>query len=259
MPKRATRRPSALFQRVLTQAHKKLALDAEEAANFEHKGLRGNERAAALAEFLTGHLPSIFKTGKGEARDFQDRVTGELDLFIYDHSTAAPIQSGAEGLIVPAEALYGVIEVKSVLTGDELEKCFAAAQKVRSLRPFKEEFIANPGPGAVARDRCRCPYIVFTYTSNLGEDDWVNKEYRRISEKAKAAGGNVNLLDSVVVLDRGIIRPQDTVSLLKDDSSSLFLEFYVHLINFLTRERKRRPVIDWTAYTSGNKWTKLKP
>ena len=66
------------------------------------------------------------------------------------------------------------------------------------------------------------------------------------------------MLDTVVVLDRGIIRPQTGVALLEEDSPSLFLEFYIHLINFLTRERGRRPVIDWTAYTSGKKWIKLK-
>lgn len=161
-----------MFQRVLTQAQKKLALDAETAANFKHKGLRGNERAAALGQFLSEHLPSIFKTGKGEARDFKDRVSGELDLFVYDHATAAPIQTGAEGLIVPAEALYEVIEVKSILTADELDTCFAAAKRVRSLQPFKQEFISNPASGEGAPGRCRCPYIVFAYSTNLGQEDW---------------------------------------------------------------------------------------
>jgi len=160
MPKRATRKPSALFQKVLDQAVKELELHSERAANFEHKGIRGNERAAALAAFLTEHLPSVLQTGKGEVRDFGDRVTGELDLLVYDRSTAAPIQTGAEGLIVPAESLYAVIEVKSVLTADELDTCYAAARKVRSLRPFKKEFIANPGPGRGEQGRCRCPYIV---------------------------------------------------------------------------------------------------
>src|SRR5208282_1551612 len=116
MAKRATRHPSPVFREVLTQAERRLSLGSEQAANFEHRGLRGNERAAALAAFLSLHLPGVFGVGKGEARDYLDNVTGELDVFVYDRSTAAPIQTGGDSLIVPAEALYAVIEVKSVLS-----------------------------------------------------------------------------------------------------------------------------------------------
>ena len=115
MAKRATRDPSPLFREVLTQAERRLSLGSEQAANFEHRGLRGNERAAALAAFLSLHLPGVFGVGKGEARDYLDNVTGELDVSLR-RSTSAPIQTGGDNLIVPAEALYAV-EVKSVVTG----------------------------------------------------------------------------------------------------------------------------------------------
>ncbi len=90
-------------------------LDAARAENFEHRGLKGNERSAALGEFLNRHLPAVFVVGKGEAIDFRDRRTGELDLFVYDRSTAASIQSSNESTLIPAEAIYAVVEVKSVL------------------------------------------------------------------------------------------------------------------------------------------------
>ena len=254
---RRARNASQLFVRVLKQAETRLALDAEEAANFQHKGIRGNERAAALAEFLTAHLPNVFAVGKGEARDCYDNVTGELDLFIYDRSTAAPIQSGGESLIIPAESLYAVIEVKSVLSQDELDICLTAAMKVRSLKPFMKRFIASPTDGRVEKDHYRCPYFVFAYKSNLVEAEWATKEYRRIVDRAGNIGCLPDVLDRVIVIDRGIIRPQVSAALLKENSTSLFLEFYLHLINFLMRERTRRPPIDWNAYTTRNRWTKL--
>ncbi len=257
MVKRATRNTSPLFRKVLTQAEQRLALSSEQAANFEHKGVRGNERAAALAEFLSLHLPRVFAVGKGEARDYGDNVTGELDLFIYDHSTAAPIQTGNDSLIVPAEALYAVIEVKSVLSQADLDICLGAAMKVRSLRPFKKRFIAAPTEGRVEKDRYRCPYFIFAYSSNLGADGWAEKEYQRVLHRAQDIGCAPDVIDRVIVMDRGIIRPEAGVVLLKEDSPSLFLEFYLHLVNFLTREWRRRPTIDWTAYASRSRWTKL--
>ena len=66
------------------------------------------------------------------------------------------------------------------------------------------------------------------------------------------------MIDRVIVIDRGIIRPQGKEALLREDAESLFLEFYLHLVNFLMRERRRRPAIDWMAYTSRKKWTKLR-
>lgn len=257
MSKRLNRNASELFVKVLTQAEECLQLESQKAANFKHKGLRGNQRAAALATFLSLHLPKFFAVGKGEARDCYDNCTGELDLLIYDHSTAAPILPSSESLIVPAEALYAVIEVKSVLSQAHLETCITAAQKVRTLKPFKKSFIAAPTDGSLDQNHYRCPYYIFAFKSDLGKDKWHIKEFQRLIETSKKIKCNLDIIDRLVVIDRGIINPQENRALLKVNSQSLFLEFYLHLMNFLTRERKRRPPIDWTAYTSSNKWTKI--
>jgi hypothetical protein len=217
MSRRTTRHASPLFRDVLTQAEQRLFLDYQQAANFQHSGVRGDERADTLTEFLRAHLPSVFGVGKGEARDFRDNVTGQLDVFVYGQLTAAPIHGG-NNLIVPAEALYAVIEVKSVLNQDELDICLRAAKKVRSLRPFKKQFIPSPIDGRVEKNHYRC---------------------------------------RLIVMNRGIIEPQARKTLLKEDSQNLFLEFYLHLMNFLMRELKRRPAIDWAAYGSASRWTRL--
>ena len=35
------------------------------------------------------------------------------------------------------------------------------------------------------------------------------------------------------------------------------LDFYIHLVNFLMREKRRRPPIDLLAYASVGNWTYL--
>lgn len=256
MAKRSTRSPSKVFANVLAQAEKRLILDAEKAENLGHKGLKGNERAAALKDFLEEHLPAIFAVGSGEAIDFRDHRTGELDLFIYDRSTAAPIQSSSESALIPAESLYAVIEVKTTLSQDELNKCFKAAARVRKLKPFKTNFRPAATDGQVFEDHYRCPYYVFSYHSNLAEEDWAEKEHQRLINAAKAEECPIDVVDQLFVLDRGCILPSKAVAL-EDSEKGVFLDFYVHLLNFLTRERARRPNIDWTVYTSRRKWKKL--
>ena len=258
MAKRATKTPSKVFANVLKQAEQRLLLDAAAAENLDHRGLKGGERAVALADFLGKHLPGVFGVGSGEALDYRDNRTGELDIFIYEKSTAAPIQTSNESLLVPAEALYAVIEVKSVLTQDELEKCMVAAKRVRALRPFKGKFIASPVAGETRDEHYRCPYFVFSYRSNLGREGWAHKEYERTVLAATRAECDIDNIDRIFVLDRGALHPQARVASEGANSAGIFLDFYIHLMNFLTRERSRRPTIDWTAYTSRGRWIRIK-
>lgn len=234
-------------------------MDSASAENMEHRGLKGNERVVPLMSFLKRHLPKAFAVGKGEAIDFRDNQSGELDLFIYDRHTAAPIQSLTDNILVPAEALYAVIEVKSVLTQDELIKCMKAAKKIRDLRPYKAKFLPAATKGRVHKDHYRCPYYVFAYKTNLGADKWAQKEFDRIKKAAEVANCDLDVIDRVFVLNNGIIHPASGLASTDRGAVGMFLDFYIHLINFLTRERGRRPSIDWMAYASPPKWIKLKP
>lgn len=257
MPKRSTRSPSKIFANVLTQAEERLLIDAKKAENFGHRGLKGNERAAALKNFLEEHLPAVFAVGSGEAIDYRDNSTGELDLFIYDRSTAAPIQNSTESTLIPAESIYAVIEVKTTLTQDELNKCLKAAAKVRNLKPFKAKFLPAATDGKVFNNHYRCPYFIFAYHSNLGSENWATKEIARLKAAANEAICSIDVIDQLFVLDRGCIIPGKLVAL-ENPENGVFLDFYIHLINFLTRERVRRPNIDWTVYSSRRTWQRLK-
>lgn len=257
--KRATRNPSTVFRAVLERAEDQLQLDALAAADFQHRGIRGDERAQSLSAFLSTHLPSVFRVGKGEAIDYRDTRTGQLDLCIYDAASASPIQSLGENILVPAEGLFAVIEVKSVLSRAEIGKCVSAAKRVRSLKPFKREFSAPSTTGVAPSDVVRCPYIVFAYSTDLGDLDWAQKEYDRLKQCATHEQVPLDIVDRLLVLDRGLIRPQEAVVRMRDESEGIFLDFFIHLINFLMRERKRRPPIDWTAYSARGKWIRLQP
>lgn len=249
---RGTRKSSSVFKSVLSRAERELALSSEKAGDFQHNGVRGDERAASLMRFLQLHLPNTMDVAKGEAIDSRDNRSGQLDLIIYDKSASAPISSGEENVLVPAEALYAVIEVKSVLSSDELIKSVAAAKKIRGLRPFKEHFIGPRRDGAAAEDgRCRCAYSIFAYSTNLSKTDWLNKEYKRATSALDRAGMTHDVIERIVVLGRGLINPATaTGKEIADDNESIFLEYYLHLMNFLSRESARRPAVDWQIYTT---------
>jgi hypothetical protein len=98
---------------------------------------------------------------------------------------------------------------------------------------------------------------LFAYTSNLVQTEWAQKEFERTKIAAHRAACDIDHIDRIFVLDRGTIRPQIGMATVGENSSGIFLDFYIHLMNFLTRERSRRPVIDWTAYTRRKPWIRL--
>lgn len=103
---RGANTPSEIFRSVMEKAKQRLLLESAEAADFRHKGIRGDERAASLADFFRERLPRNLGVAKGEAIDYQDTRTGQLDFVIYDQARCAAIRAGKENLLLPCEALY---------------------------------------------------------------------------------------------------------------------------------------------------------
>jgi hypothetical protein len=246
---RGAKDPSEVFASVLAKARDQLLLEGKDAREFEQKGIRGDERAAALRKFLCEHLPTRFSVTKGEVIDYADARSSQLDLIIYDAHGCAPIKRGEENQLIPAEALYAVIEVKTTLDRRELLTCYKAAKNLRTLRPFKGQFVAPRKEGAAADKNPRLMYAVFAYFSDLGENNWLEKEFRRVIAAAKEQEADVDAIDRVFVLSRGLIVPGDAAG--KEEQlqeTSVFLDFYLHVVNFLAREVKRRPPVDWQMY-----------
>jgi len=259
---RGTRTPSDIFRSVMEKAKQRLLLESADAADFKQSGIRGDERAASLASFFGDRLPDRFGVEKGEAIDYVDTRTGQLDFVIYDRARCAPIRVGKENLLLPCEALYCVIEVKTRVTQGELDTSYVAAGKVRELRPFKHLFIAARQDGCGADDnRDRCLYVIFGYTSNLGNGaEWAKKEYERLTTAAASAGVAPDCVDRLIVLDRGLINPQKGAGKWEaGKADSVFLESYLHVVNFLARESERRKPVDWQIYgpESASGWKSL--
>lgn len=259
---RGTNSPSDVFRSVLDLAKKEILQSSEKAATFKHNVIRGDERAESLAHFLREHLPTTFGIGKGEAIDYNDSRTTQLDLIIYDKAGSAPIVSGGN-LLIPCEAMYAVVEVKTILTQDELATCYRAAKSVRQLKPFKRSFIPPRAGGADASDKnIRCMYSVFAFETNLASTDWLKKEFERIKLAANENKVSLDHVERITVLSKGMINPcTHEGKACTNEEENIFLEFYIHLMNFLTREAKRRNPVDWQVYSSRNTpgWKKLDP
>ena len=249
---RGSRYSSEIFRNVLNDANAELGLAARKAGRaFRHRGIIGDERAVALQRFFSDRLPAAFGISTGEAMDFADRKSGQLDLIIYEKASAAPIEKGGVHLLLPCESLYVVIEVKSVLNRLEAGKALEAAKKVRVLRPFKKQFVSTRKDGEPAdKESFRCLYILFAFNTNIAKKNWLKKEYQRLNELSVKKKIPLDLIDRLIVLDRGMFIPGDSVGKTQNGGRDIiFLEFFLHVMNFIRRESKGRPPVDWQVYS----------
>ena len=244
------RQESDVFLGVIEAARKQLLIDHENARSFENSGIIGDERAAALADFLRSRLPEAFGVAKGEIIDCFDNRTGQIDFFIYDRLAAKPISQQRENALVPCETLYAVIEVKSTFTREEARRCLHAAARLRQLRPFKEHFVDARTHGASAQEsEHRAMYVVFAYTTDLRAAEWMDHEHQRLLAVAAEEKVNPSVIDRIFIADRQILNPiRSQGKSVQEDAEYLFVEFFLHLINFIDRERARRPSLSWRDY-----------
>lgn len=181
--------------------------------------------------------------------DAAERRTGQLDVVIYDRNVTAPLLAEASGDLLPAESLLAVIEVKSLLTKGEIEKCARAAKAISRLRPYKRPFVPARKGGLSADDgRHRCQFSVVAFSSDLGAKDWCTKEWERLKLVVDGAGVPIDRIDRVLVLDRGMLVPPSATARTAPEGKEMLREWFLHMSNFLIREAARRPPFDLQDY-----------
>lgn len=101
-----------------------------EAGFVKHAGDKGENREHILREFLAEHLPKKYGVTKGEVISKQGQHSHSADIIIYD-AINCPVLYSEKTSIVPAEGVYGIIEVKSSLSKTEF---IGAARQIENFK-----------------------------------------------------------------------------------------------------------------------------
>lgn len=118
-------------------------------ANSGHTLHRGTPREAFIKEFLAGHLASSLAVGTGEIIDSQSlprQQRNQHDIVIYK-SNYPRIDLGGGVNAFLAESVVATIEVKSLLTKQELATAISSAANTKNLvQNFRTAFVAGYVP-----------------------------------------------------------------------------------------------------------------
>ena len=246
--KRRVKEPISAFGGKFEPALRQFSADFLKSQRFKHAQTKGVEREVPVQEFFREHLPGAYEVTSGEVVDLKENHSPQLDLLIYDKLRNFSFYSG-QSAILPAEALLVSLEVKSLLTKQEVEKSVKAAAKLRELKPYKKPLFEGGRGAEPHKPQCRYFHCLFAYNTDISEGGWVGKEYDRLVKVTNQSDASHIGLDRVYVADRGVINPKDKVGMVEEHKSgNALMVFYMHILNFLVRENSRREPVDYLEY-----------
>lgn len=127
---------------VLKSAFEQIALRmradfVESRATINHRGSAGTVREGILKKFLESYLPNTVEvTGSGEVISTDGSRSKQVDIIIKDPGTP-PLYVGPDNAhqILPAECVYGIVEVKTNLSKHAL---IEACENLRSVKRLEK-------------------------------------------------------------------------------------------------------------------------
>lgn len=117
---------------VLLQEQLKASLCTKKQA-VSHGPSKGKDAELDWVNMLRKHLPCRYKVSIAFVVDSNGKMSDQIDIVIYDHHYSPVFYNEGETLYIPAESVYSVIEVKTVLDRDDLKYASEKSTSVRSL------------------------------------------------------------------------------------------------------------------------------
>ncbi len=120
----------SLFLGLQTQMIVQLSTNRQ---NITHPGTKGEASELRWLDVFRSYLPMRYKMEKAFVLDSKGKMSEQIDIVVFDRQYSPFLfnQDGAK--YVPAESVYGVIEVKQSLSKDYLEYAGKKAASVRCL------------------------------------------------------------------------------------------------------------------------------
>ncbi len=115
-----------------------------------HPGARGEASEDDWLRVLKDHLPQRYQASRAFVIDSQGECSEQIDIVIYDQQYSPFLYNHANQRYVPAESVYGVLEVKQDLSREHV---LYAGQKAASVRRLHRTSAPVPHVEGVAKPR----------------------------------------------------------------------------------------------------------
>lgn len=121
--------------KLLIAKQKELSAQLEVSGAIPHPTGKGDNSEEGWKKFFQHILPKKYGIDKGYVIDYEGKVSEQIDIIIYDALYSPFILIGdSKEKFIPAEAVYGVVEVKQCIDKENLEYANKKIQSVKNLK-----------------------------------------------------------------------------------------------------------------------------
>lgn len=164
---------------------------------IKHAPSKGQSVETEWSTWLSTHLPRRYGVGRGFVTAADGRQSLEQDIIIFDHQYSPLLFERDRTLFVPAESVYCVIEVKSVLTPAAVRDASSKIQSVRHLPRHPSQPVHEIHQRMPKKERGR----IFGYVA-APSSAWAQKRVWPNLRK-HLPGNSQAFIDGGCILDRG--------------------------------------------------------
>jgi Domain of unknown function (DUF6602) len=116
--------------------------------NLGHPTVKGDASAAVWLDLFKTYLPRRYRAETAHVADSNDTFSDQMDLVIFDRQYSPIIFSYEGQMVLPAESLYAVFEVKQAINAAHIDY---AQKKIASVRRLHRTSLPVPTPAAPSR------------------------------------------------------------------------------------------------------------
>lgn len=170
-----------------------------------HNKGKGDNREEIVSESLKQVLPNRYSLAHGEVVTSQNEHSHEMDVAIIDSSHCPSLLLELGHSLIPIETIYGVIEVKSTLTSDELKDAYEKIHHLKLIAPPASFALKLGNSGWSTHIPAPLPIgVVVAFTAG--------RSLEAIAEQARKLDAELPGIkyrpDFIAILDEGIIGPR---------------------------------------------------
>jgi len=210
--------------------------------SITHDGKMGEVNEQHLIHVLRKYLPDRYKVNQGIVIDANGSTSDQIDIIIYDNQYTPTLLDQQSHRFVPAEAVYCVIEAKSVLNKYNLEY---AASKAHSVRILERTSVPIPHAGGEFPAKKPFPISAGIIATSV---DWKNGLENKLFKSALASlSGTRSIEFGLALSDRSFDTFSGELSISTKEGS--LAGFLFRLLQHL-QSRGTVPAVNWNKYAA---------
>ncbi|HHC7316052.1 DUF6602 domain-containing protein [Vibrio cholerae] len=206
--------------------------------SYSDSDVKGSQNEEALKKFFVEHYPAwSIRTGC-QIINANGDMSDELDVIACNEHQAF---AGEESNLLIAEGVDFVVQVKAVLSSNEIDRAIKNCRKLKEVgRAFNQNDLAEV-PALVRKEEItRIPYIIFAYTSGIKEETALE----RMAEKVRNIPYDLQP-DALYILDKG-----KTLLNLRDGSTKMVKKGSEHVSGWILCDTQEHTLSDMLRFVN---------